>query len=221
MDCNGSIKAVDGFTLPKLAPPRLGSHTSVRLTMKALGKAMDRALSGCLRRCSPASWFSSRFRSACHLALAPTVGFCVCSAPAVAQEHWATYTNPRFGTAADYPSDLFTVQDPPAENGDGQTFRTADGRAELSIYGTNNLEAERPQAYVARHVNLDDVTFKRVTSDYYVVSGSRGASIYYERCNFPNNDVLYCFYITYPAQEKSAWDATVTRISHSLRGGPN
>ena len=102
---------------------------------------MDRAISGCLRLCTPASSSSSRFRSACNLALALIVGFCAWSTAAAAQEHWATYTNPRFGTTTDYPSDLFTVQDPPAENGDGQTFRTADGRAELSIYGTNNLES--------------------------------------------------------------------------------
>jgi len=38
----------------------------------------------------------------------------------VAEERSATYTNPRFGTTADYPPDLFTVLDPPPENGDGQ-----------------------------------------------------------------------------------------------------
>jgi hypothetical protein len=27
----------------------------------------------------------------------------------VAKERWATYSNPRFGTTADYPADLFTV----------------------------------------------------------------------------------------------------------------
>jgi hypothetical protein len=190
------------------------------MTMIAFGEAMDKAISGYLRLCSRASWFSSRFRSACNLALTFAVALCAWSSAVVAQQNWATYTNPRFGTTADYPADIFTVQDPPAENGDGQTFRTADGRAELSIYGTNNLEAERPQAYVTRHVNLEDVTFKRVTSDYYVVSGTRGANIYYERCNFPNDDVLNCVYVTYPAREKATWDATVTRISHSLRSRP-
>ena len=181
---------------------------------------MHRAISGYLCPCSRAFWFPSRLQSAWTLALVFSAALCVWSSAAVAQQKWATYTNPRFGTTVDYPVDLFTVRDPPADNGDGQTFRTADGRAELSIYGTNNLEAETPEVYVTRHVNLDDVTFKRVTSDYYVVSGSRGATIYYERCNFPNDAILNCFYISYPAQEKAAWDAIVTRISHSLRPGP-
>jgi hypothetical protein len=56
------------------------------------------------------------------------------STAALAQQQWTTL-NPRFGAAADYPVDLFTVKDAPPENGDGQTFCTADGRAELSIYG--------------------------------------------------------------------------------------
>ena len=48
---------------------------------------------------------------------------------ALAQERWDAYLNPRFGAAANCPADLFTVKDPPPENGDGQTFHTADGRA--------------------------------------------------------------------------------------------
>jgi hypothetical protein len=34
------------------------------------------------------------------------------SAAVPAQGRWATYSNPRFGTTADYPADLFAVQDP-------------------------------------------------------------------------------------------------------------
>jgi len=49
------------------------------------------------------------------------------------------------------------------------------------------------------------------------VSGTRGATIYYEHCNFLNMDVLSCFYVSYPAAEKAKWDAIVTRIGQSLR----
>jgi hypothetical protein len=135
---------------------------------------------------------------------------------ALAQERWDTYLNPRFGAAADYPTDLFTVKDAPPENGDGQTYRTADGRAELSIYGSYNIDGERPEPYVQRHVSLSDVTYKKISADFYAVSGTRGGTIYYERCNFPNNDVLSCFYISYPAAEKAKWDPIVTRIGQSL-----
>src|SRR4029078_9553672 len=83
--------------------------------------------------------------------------------------------------------------------------------------GTNNLHSEEPQAYVQHNVSLRDVTYKKIGADFYAVSGTRGATIYYEHCNFPNMDVLSCFYVSYPAAEKAKWDALVTRISQSLR----
>ena len=127
---------------------------------------------------------------------------CLWGVVALAEERWATYLNPRFGAAADYPADLFTVQAPPPDNGDGQTFRTADGRAELAIYGSYNIDDERPEAYLAHNVNLGDVTYKKIGSDFYAVSGTHGETIYYERCNFPNHDVLSCFYISYPPRRR-------------------
>jgi hypothetical protein len=145
------------------------------------------------------------------------VGLCLAGVPTAAAERWATYSNPRFGATADYPADLFTVMNPPPENGDGQTFHTADGRAELTIYGTNNIDGEPPETYVSKHVSLADVSYKKVGADFYAVSGKRGAAIYYERCNFPNLDVLVCFYMSYPAAEKTMWDEIVARVGRSLR----
>jgi hypothetical protein len=142
------------------------------------------------------------------------------SGVAVAQERWDTYANPRFGATAEYPADLFSTQEPPPENGDGQTFHTADGRAELTIYGANNIDSDKPKTYVEKNVSLDGVTFKKSTSKFYAVSGKRGGAIFYERCDFPDRDVLNCVYISYPAAEKAAWDKIVARISTSLRHSP-
>jgi len=142
-------------------------------------------------------------RRASSLVLATgAIGLCLAHVPAAAEEQWATYSNPRYGATADYPR---------------QTFHTADGRAELTIYGTNNIDGEAPDVYLSKHVSLADVSYKKVGSDFYAVSGTRGATIYYERCNFPNLDVLVCFYMCYPAAEKAMWDPIVTRIGESLR----
>ena len=78
------------------------------------------------------------------LSLRVVVGLLALSGMALPKEHWATYAKPRFGTAADYPADLFTVQDPPPENGDGATFRTANRRGQLAIYGAYNVENDTP-----------------------------------------------------------------------------
>jgi hypothetical protein len=143
------------------------------------------------------------------------------SATAPAQTRWATYANARFGTTADYPADLFTRRDPPPENGDGVRMHTADDRATLTIYGGYNADNDTPASYFERHIDKNGVTYKKVTKTYYAASGARSADIFYERCNFPKGDraAVDCFEITYPAREKVAWDAIVTRISKSLRAG--
>jgi len=144
------------------------------------------------------------------------IGLCLVGVPAGAEEQWTTYSNPRYGATADYPADLFTVKEPPPENGDGQTFHTADGRAELTIYGANNIDGEAGRLRLAPRESAD-ISYKKVGADFYAVSGKRGATIYYERCNFPNLDVLVCFYVSYPAADKAKWDPIATRIGQSLR----
>ena len=138
-----------------------------------------------------------------------------------AQERWATYSNPRFGTTADYPAHLFTQRDRPPENSDGQGFRTADERAYLGVYGAHNAENDTPQSYVDKYIDPDGVSFKRVTGQFFIVSGTRKGAIFYQRCNFSTGSggIVGCFNLTYPAGEKAAWDPIVTRIGRSLRAG--
>lgn len=137
------------------------------------------------------------------------------------QHRWATYHNARFGTTADYPADIFYVRAPPPTNGDGQTFRSADGSAQLAIYGTHNVEEDTPRSYVAKYHNGPEVTYKRMTRSFFAVSGVRDGEIFYNRCNFPAeaDGIVDCFALHYPASDKVRWDAIVTRISQSLRAG--
>ena len=142
-------------------------------------------------------------------------------AAASAQSRWATYANPRFGTTADYPADLFTERDPPPDNGDGVRMHTADDRATLTIYGHYNVENDTPASYFETIVDKTDVTYKQITKTSYVASGTRGSDIFYARCNFRKGDraTVDCFELTYPASEKAIWDAIVARVSKSLRPG--
>jgi hypothetical protein len=68
---------------------------------------------------------------------------------------------------------------------------------------------------------LSSAAYKRVTTEFYAVSGTTGADIYYDRCNFPphNDDILNCIHVVYPARERAFFDPIVTRISKSLRAG--
>jgi hypothetical protein len=69
----------------------------------------------------------------------------VASSATRAQSDWNTYANPRFGVAADYPS-IFSVRDPEPENGDGQSFHTPQGDAELKIRRTQRQPAVHGRA---------------------------------------------------------------------------
>jgi hypothetical protein len=145
--------------------------------------------------------------------------YLTCSA--AAQERWATYANARFGTTADYPVSIFSVQAPPPDNGDGQAFRSADGRARLTVWGAYNVEGDSPKSYLEKNEKQEGVTFRRITARFYVVSGTQDGDILYERCNFSAgaDDVIDCISIAYPAQDKMKWDSIVARLSNSLRNG--
>ena len=85
------------------------------------------------------------------------------------------------------------------------------------MYASYNIDNETPEDYVANRVDLAGVSYKKIGRDFYAISGTRDASIFYRRCNFSNRDVIACFHISYPEAEKAKWDAIVTRIARSLR----
>jgi hypothetical protein len=142
------------------------------------------------------------------------------AAGAAALERWTTYANPRFGTTITYPADLFAQHDAAPANGDGQAFRSRDGRARLAVWGSYNVSSDTPESYLESVVKPTGVTYRRVTATYFVVSGRRDGDIYYQRCNFAAkpDDVIHCFEATYPAADKAAMDAIVPRLSESLHG---
>lgn len=142
---------------------------------------------------------------------------------ASAQQRCGSYTKSALRNDRRLPARPVHELDPPPEIVDGQTFRTADGRAELSIYGTRNSLGDTPQSYVDNYVDAKGVvlSLKRVTERFFVVSGTKDAEIFYQRCNFPavRDGIVDCLSITYPAQDKATRDPIVTRLSRSLRAG--
>ncbi len=142
-------------------------------------------------------------------------------ATAATPEGWTAYMNPRFGTTIDYPAGILNQRDRAPANGDGQTFRSADGRATLAIYGMHNVMGDTPKSYVDKFVDPKGVSFRRVTANFFAVSGISDGVIFYQRCNFPSpgGDIVDCFRVSYPAAQKAAWNPIVGRLSQSLRAG--
>ena len=137
-------------------------------------------------------------------------------ATASAQSGWNTYRISETGASVDIPGSIFTESNGKPD-GYGQRFRSADGRADLTVQSAPNPSGDSPAAFLARKRPPANIIYKRITPNYFVVSSIKGDKIWYDRCNFPNGFV-HCVLLNYPASEKRQWDGVVTRISHSLSG---
>jgi hypothetical protein len=129
---------------------------------------------------------------------------------------WTTYRIPQTGTSVDFPVSIFT-EAAGKPNGYGERFRTADGRADLTIQAVPNDANDSPASYLAKKDPPARIQYKRVTPRFFAVSSYRGDRVWYDRCNFSDH-MIHCVLINYPAREEHDWDDIVTRISLSLRG---
>ena len=129
---------------------------------------------------------------------------------------WTRYTIPQTGTSVDFPSSIFT-EEAGRPDGYGQRFRTADGRAYLTIQAEPNLAGDSPAAFLARKRPPSRIQYKRVTPRFFAVSSYKGDKVWYDRCNFSRR-LVHCVLISYPAEEERAWEDVVTRMSLSLSG---
>src|SRR6478609_9421809 len=93
---------------------------------------------------------------------------------------WTRYTIPQTGTSLDFPSSIFTEEDG-RPDGYGQRFRTADGRAELTIQAAPNLANDSPAAFLAKKHPPPRIQYKRVTSRFFAVSSYKGDTVWYDR----------------------------------------
>jgi len=129
---------------------------------------------------------------------------------------WRRYVIPSTVTSVDMPVSIFTSDAGPPEDGTGRRFFTEDRRADLTVQSVPNPENELPATFLAKQRPPAGIIYKRITSDFFVVSSIRKDRIWYNRCN-RGNGTMNCVLINYPSEEKRQWDDVVTRISRTLR----
>ncbi|SCB55747.1 hypothetical protein GA0061098_105219 [Bradyrhizobium shewense] len=129
---------------------------------------------------------------------------------------WTTYSIAQTGTSVDFPASIFT-EEAGRPDGYGQRFRTADGRADLTIQAAPNVANDSPAAFLAKNHPPARIQYKRTTPRLFAVSSYKADKVWYNRCNF-SSGLIHCVLINYPASEEREWDDVVTRISLSLRG---
>jgi len=136
---------------------------------------------------------------------------------------WQPYANARFGTAAEVPAGALTPL-PPAENGDGQAWLSADGATGLRVFGAFWSAADESwdgyRQTWRRSLQEDGVivTYAPEREDWFVFSGVKDGEVVYLRVERSARcpDIAHHMLITYPAAQKPARDPWTERLGHSL-----
>src|SRR5215831_11710642 len=155
-----------------------------------------------------------------HVGSLTAIALLAFAAVATAAPQYRTYVNARFGTTAEVPADW--KADPPPENGDGLRFRSPDQRASIIVSGSFNIYETVEEAMKSREEPQEGatITYRHREPHALVISGTRGDTIFYYRHILSCGDQIWNnVYLEYPATEKAAYDALVTRVARSLRPG--
>jgi hypothetical protein len=147
------------------------------------------------------------------------------SASAIAAD-WSSYANARFGATIDIPPG-FMNDVPEPENGDGLTFHSADGKAELLVWGNNLVDADFNQDVAARlKSDMEDgwnISYVAGVngSGWQVYSGTReGRLLYAKSISSCKDTQALHFRLEYPEAQENDFDPVVERLAKSLKAGP-
>lgn len=148
------------------------------------------------------------------------------SAGMAAAQGWretATYRNARHGFQLTYPSEHFTPQEP-ADNADGRVWVSRDGNARLLAGALPNADGMNLRDYrdflLKQSYAGAAVDYSPVRDNWFVLSGTRAGTIFYERVTFAcNGRVILSWAMLYPEAERSLYDRVVEQVARSYRAG--
>lgn len=143
------------------------------------------------------------------------------STSASCETTFRAYHNPRFGVAADIPSNWRPEQE--AENGDGRHFTSPDGGSQVAVFGAN-VGDDLTESRRLRGSPLpgEDVTYRAASADRITLSGFRDGKIFYRVALLGcRRSTWAVFDLEYPVQSRTIFDAVVRRMARSLRIVPH
>lgn len=151
------------------------------------------------------------------LALGAATAMTTAARPALADD-WQPYANGRFGYAVDLPPGFNVTNE--ADNGDGLTLRSADGTAELLVFGSTILDGSFADEADGRIASAEEdgwaLSYKRVLGSAASWSGTRKNEILYARGVTLCDGSAGYFQIEYRKVDRKRYDAIVKRLVKSL-----
>jgi hypothetical protein len=134
------------------------------------------------------------------------------------------YRNPGWGFGMDYPASFVLDPSSVPENGDSARFWTEGRQATAVVTGLRNGEGQSLAAVLAeaegdiRDNGRGSVTYRRVTRDWFVLSGYLADRIYYRRSFLARGGaVIATLWLEFPRALKPCLERAVATMSLSFR----
>ena len=135
---------------------------------------------------------------------------------------WASMHHAKRGFAIAYPADVFQPVESQSE--DGRIFASRDGKAKLLVGAFENtseftLEAYREyllqQSYAGAKVD-----YARSKQRWFVISGTQGDTMFYERVTFTcGGKLVNSWVMLYPVAERAFYDRVVDAVAPTYSPG--
>jgi len=145
------------------------------------------------------------------------------------QDNYRVYHNARFAYSISYPVDILVPQGE-SDNGDGQKFRSKDGRTEMIVYGSYQVEKETLRKLYQAEVSAPPtdrpkrvVTYQRLGGNWFVISGRENGRVFYQKTILKRekgagSQIFITFRIEYDEAQKGAFDPITAKIARSFKG---
>jgi hypothetical protein len=136
---------------------------------------------------------------------------------------WALQTDGDLGLRYSYPAEVFSPL-----KGDGKPyfhyFASQAADAKFLVGAWNNARRQSPEglkSWLIENVGgYDETTYRPKGRSWFVLSGYRGDSVYYEKVMFScGGSLVNVFAITYPVDQRNMYDPIVERMEDTFRPG--
>ena len=136
---------------------------------------------------------------------------------------WTALYHAERGFTIAYPGDVFTPS-AEAKSADGNVLVSRDGKAKLLVGAFENASEFSLQAYhdylLQQSYSGARVDYDRMRDKWFVISGTRGDTMFYERVTFTcGGKLVNSWVMLYPAAERAFYDRIVEAVARTYMPG--